>query len=66
MQSELEMDTDVITINKNKSKEEIERGLKKFENMIMTKEEEKQLDEDIRNGIILGYIKSDGTPEMLR
>jgi len=31
-----------------------------------SEEEEKQLDKDIRNGLIPGYIKPDGTTEMLR
>lgn len=60
------MRTKPIIINRNPSEEEMQRDVEEFNKRLMTEEEEKQLDKDIRNGLIPGYVKPDGTTEMLR
>lgn len=54
-----------IIIDRNKSEEELEKIAKEFDALIMTNEEEKQLEEDIRNGIMPGEILPDGTAQLL-
>ena len=54
-----------IIIDRNKSEEELEKIAKEFDALIMTEKEEKQLEEDIRNGIMPGEILPDGTAQLL-
>ena len=54
-----------IIIDRNISEEELEKNVKEFEEQIMTDKEEKQLEEDIRNGIMPGEILPDGTAQLL-
>lgn len=60
------MRTKPIIIDRNISEEEMQKDVEEFEKRFMTEEEEKQLDKDIRDGLIPGYVKPDGTWEMLR
>ena len=55
-----------IIIDRNKSEEELEKIAKEFDALIMTEKEEKQLEEDIQNGIMPGEILPDGTLKLLR
>lgn len=55
-----------IIIDRNISEEELEKNVKEFEEQIMTDKEEKQLKEDIQNGIMSGEILPDGTVKLLR
>lgn len=55
-----------IIIDRHISEEKLEKNVKEFEERIMTDEEEKQLKEDIQNGIMSGEILPDGTVKLLR
>lgn len=58
-------DNTTFKINRHKTPEELEKKMKQIQEMIATPEEEKQLEEDIINGKIPGFIDKNGKPQLL-
>ena len=59
-------DNTTFKINRHKTPEELEKKMKQIQEMTATPEEEKQLEEDIRNGKIPGFINENGKPHVMR
>ncbi len=59
-------DNTTFKINRHKTPEELEKKMKQIQEMTATPEEEKQLEEDIRNGKIPGFIAENGNLHLMR